>query len=38
MKNIWKNYKTTIVLIFSLFIGAIAGLIFGEITLIVKPI
>ena len=38
MKNIWKNYKTTIVLIFSLIIGAIAGLIFGEKTLIVKPI
>ena len=38
MKNIWKNYKTTLVLIFSLIIGAIAGLIFGDKTLIVKPI
>lgn len=38
MKNIWKNYKTTIVLIFSLIIGTIAGLIFKEKTEIVKPI
>ena len=38
MKNIWKNYKTTIVLIFSLIIGAIAGLIFKDKVLIVKPI
>ncbi len=30
MKNIWKNYKKTIILIVGLIIGAIVGIIFGE--------
>lgn len=38
MKNIWKNYKQTIILVVALIIGAIAGLIFKEKTEIVKPL
>jgi len=30
LKNIWKNYKKTIILIVSLIIGAIVGIVFGE--------
>lgn len=30
MKNIWKNYKKTIILILGLLIGAIVGIVFGE--------
>ena len=30
MKNIWKNYKKTILLVIGLIIGAIIGIIFGE--------
>ena len=38
MKNIWKNYKQTIILVVALIIGAIAGLVFGEKAAMVKPI
>ena len=30
MKEIWKNYKKTIILVIGLIIGAIVGLVFGE--------
>ena len=30
MKNIWKNYKKTILLVIGLVIGAIVGIVFGE--------
>ncbi len=30
MKNIWKNYKKTIILVIGLIIGAIVGIVFGE--------
>ena len=30
MKNIWKNYKKTIILVLGLIIGAIVGIVFGE--------
>ena len=38
MKNIWKNYKQTIILLLALVVGTIAGLIFGEKTEVVKPL
>ena len=37
MKKFWKNYKTMIILITSMIIGAIAGLIFKEKAEVVKP-
>ncbi len=37
MKNLWKNYKQTIILVISIIIGTIAGLIFKEKADIVKP-
>lgn len=37
MKKIWKNYKTMIILVLSMIIGAICGLIFKEKATIVKP-
>ena len=37
MKNIWKNYKQTIILVVALIIGAIAGLIFKEKATILSP-
>ena len=37
MKKIWKNYKTMIILVLSMIIGAICGLIFKEKAAIVKP-
>jgi Na+/H+-dicarboxylate symporter len=30
LKNIWKNYKKTIILVIGLIIGAIVGIVFGE--------
>ena len=38
MKKIIKNYKSTIILLVSVIIGAICGLIFKEKTSIVKPL
>ncbi|MBQ3021646.1 MAG: dicarboxylate/amino acid:cation symporter [Bacilli bacterium] len=37
MKNFVKNYKSTIILIFSIILGTIIGLIFGEKTSILSP-
>lgn len=37
MKKFWKNYKTMIILILSMIIGAAAGLIFKEKAAVVKP-
>lgn len=37
MKKIWKNYKSTLILLFSLIIGTIIGLIFGEKASILSP-
>lgn len=36
--TIWKNYKSSIILLSCVIIGGIAGVIFGEQTAIVKPI
>lgn len=38
MKDFWKNYKNTILLILSLVIGAICGIIFKEDVNVVKPL
>ena len=38
MKKVWKNYKQTIILLFSIIIGAIAGIVFKEKTKVVKPL
>lgn len=38
MKNIWKNYKQTIILLLSIIIGAIAGLVFKEKVVVLKPL
>jgi len=37
MKNIWKNYKSTIILLISIIIGAIVGLIFKEKASVLSP-
>lgn len=37
MKNIWKNYKQTIILLGSILLGAIIGIVFGEKATILKP-
>ena len=37
MKNIWKNYKQTIILLISIVIGAVVGLIFKEKVKVLKP-
>ena len=37
MKKIWKNYRSTIILITSIIIGTIIGLIFGEKTKFLSP-
>ena len=37
MKNIWKNYKQTIILVVAIIIGAIAGIVFKEKTEVLKP-
>jgi len=38
MKNIWKNYKSTIILLGAIIIGAIGGIIFGENASVVSPL
>lgn len=38
MKKIWKNYKSSIILLGSIILGGILGLIFKEKTLIIKPL
>lgn len=38
MKNIWKNYKATIILIVSIIIGVILGLVLGEDANNLKPL
>lgn len=37
MKNIWKNYKLTILLLCSLVVGAIVGLVFGDKATVLSP-
>ena len=37
MKNIWKNYKQTIILLISIIIGAIVGIIFKDKVKVLKP-
>lgn len=38
MKKIWKNYKSTIILLLSIIIGTIVGLIFKEKTCVLSPL
>lgn len=38
MKNIWKNYKATVILIVSIIIGVILGLVLGEDANYLKPL
>ena len=37
MKNVWKNYKQTIILLGAIILGAIVGLVWGEGALALKP-
>lgn len=37
MKNIWKNYKSTIILLCSIIIGALIGIIFKEKATVLAP-
>ena len=37
MKNIWKNYKQTIILLGSIVLGGVVGLLLGENATILKP-
>lgn len=37
MKNIWKNYKQTIILLVAIIIGAVVGIVFKEKTEVLKP-
>ena len=37
MKNIWKNYKQTIILLGSIILGGIVGLVLGEKAIVLKP-
>ena len=37
MKNIWKNYKKTILLVLGLIIGAIVGIVWGENAKVLAP-
>ncbi|MGM9927075.1 MAG: dicarboxylate/amino acid:cation symporter [Bacillus sp. (in: firmicutes)] len=37
MKNFWKNYKMTVLLLTGVIIGGIAGIVFGTDTIVVKP-
>lgn len=36
-KTVWENYRFSIVLIFSIVLGSIIGLIFGEKAIVLKP-
>ena len=38
MKKIWKNYKTTIILLIAIIIGAILGIILKEKAIVFKPL
>lgn len=38
MKKIFKNYKSTLILVFAVIIGVIVGLVFKEVGVIVKPL
>ena len=38
MKKIWKNYKSTIILLLSIIIGTIIGLIFKEKACVLSPL
>lgn len=38
MKNVWKNYKQTIILLVSIIIGAVVGFVFKEKTKVLKPL
>ena len=38
MKNFWKNYKSTIILLVAIIVGAICGVYFGEKAAIVQPL
>ena len=38
MKNLWKNYKATIILVGAIIIGVMAGLVLGEDANYVKPL
>lgn len=38
MKNLWKNYKSTVILIISVVIGVIIGLVMGDKANVLKPL
>ncbi|MCQ2978375.1 MAG: dicarboxylate/amino acid:cation symporter [Clostridia bacterium] len=38
MKNFWKNYKSTLILIAAIIVGAFCGIYFGEKAAIVQPL
>ena len=38
MKDFWKNYKSTIILLLGIITGAVMGLIFKEKATIVSPL
>jgi len=38
LKKIWKNYKFSIILLFSIIIGSIIGIIFKEDSVVLKPL
>jgi len=38
MKNFWKNYKSTIILLIAIIVGAVAGIIFKEDAKVVSPL
>lgn len=38
MKNVWKNYKSTIILLFAIIVGAIVGIVFKEKASVLAPL
>lgn len=38
MKKVWKNYKSTIILLFAIIVGAIVGLVLGEKASVLSPL
>ena len=38
MKNFLKNYKTTIILLAAIIVGAIVGIVFGEKAAVLSPL